>query len=57
MGRLTRLLDSALDRSVVLSFDRTGFERHAKAFVPADLDVVARLAAAAAADNPDPDEA
>lgn len=39
MGRLTRLLDSALDRSVVLSFDRTGFERHARDFVAADLDV------------------
>lgn len=39
MGRLTRLLDAALDRSVVLSFDRTGFERHAKDFVAADLDV------------------
>ena len=34
-----RALDSALDRSVVLSFDRTGFERHRRAFVPEDLDV------------------
>ncbi|MEM1201860.1 MAG: SDR family NAD(P)-dependent oxidoreductase [Acidobacteriota bacterium] len=34
-----RLKDSLLDRSIYFSFDRTGFERHAKRFDPADLDV------------------
>jgi NAD(P)-dependent dehydrogenase (short-subunit alcohol dehydrogenase family) len=32
-------LDAPLDRSVVLSFDRTGFRRHARRFVPGGLDV------------------
>ena len=32
-------LDQVLDASVLLSFDRTGFRRHAKAFVPTDLSV------------------
>jgi len=32
-------LDSVLDASVLLSFDRTGFRRHAKAFVPRDLQI------------------
>lgn len=32
------ILDALLDASVVLSFDRTGFARHARAFDPADLD-------------------
>lgn len=34
-----RLLDRALDASIVFSFDRTGFRRHARAFAPGDLDV------------------
>lgn len=34
-----RFLDSVLDRSVVLSFDRTGFRRHSARFEPRDLDV------------------
>ena len=38
-GFLERLLDTALDASVVLSFDRTGYRRHAKRFDPRDLDV------------------
>lgn len=33
------LLDAALDASIVFSFDRTGFRRHARSFVPGDLDV------------------
>jgi NAD(P)-dependent dehydrogenase (short-subunit alcohol dehydrogenase family) len=33
------LLDTALDATVVLSFDRHGFRRHARAFDPADLAV------------------
>lgn len=33
------LLAPLLDRSVVLSFDRTGFQRHARDFDPADLQV------------------
>ncbi|MEM9068821.1 MAG: SDR family NAD(P)-dependent oxidoreductase [Myxococcota bacterium] len=32
-------LGSLLDRSIVFSFDKTGFRRHAKRFVPSDLDV------------------
>jgi dehydrogenase/reductase SDR family member 12 len=32
-----RFLDQVLDASVVLSFDRTGFRRHARAFLPSDL--------------------
>lgn len=39
-GLLSGLLDAALDASVVLSFDRSGFRRHARRFDPADLDVV-----------------
>lgn len=38
-GFLERLLDTALDASVVLSFDRSGYRRHAKRFDPSDLDV------------------
>lgn len=42
-GALSRLWGRAasavLDPTVVLSFDRTGFERHALGFRPADLDV------------------
>lgn len=33
------LLDSALDASVILSFDKNGYRRHAKRFEPADLAV------------------
>ncbi len=33
------LFDRALDATVALSFDRTGFARHARGFDPADLDV------------------
>ncbi len=33
------LLDSALDASIVLSFDRTGFRRHQRGFVAADLQI------------------
>ena len=33
------LLDTALDASIVLSFDRTGFRRHQRGFVAADLQV------------------
>lgn len=33
------LLDQVLDASVVLSFDRNGFRRHARGFTPADLQV------------------
>lgn len=38
-GPLSRLLDAALDATVVLSFDRNGFRRHARHFDPADLEV------------------
>ena len=38
MRRLS-LLDRALDASVLLSFDRNGFRRHAKRFIASDLDV------------------
>ena len=38
-GPLARLLDAALDASVILSFDRNGFRRHSRRFDPADLDV------------------
>lgn len=38
-GFLGGLLDAALDASVVLSFDRSGFRRHARRFDPKDLDV------------------
>jgi NAD(P)-dependent dehydrogenase (short-subunit alcohol dehydrogenase family) len=38
-GFLSGLLDAALDASVILSFDRNGFRRHARRFDPADLDV------------------
>jgi dehydrogenase/reductase SDR family protein 12 len=34
-----RFLDQLLDASVLLSFDRTGFRRHSRAFVPSDLTV------------------
>ncbi|MEM6795557.1 MAG: SDR family NAD(P)-dependent oxidoreductase [Acidobacteriota bacterium] len=34
-----RLLDRALDASIFFSFDRTGFERHARRFDPEDLEV------------------
>ena len=33
------LLDTILDRTVALSFDRSGFLRHQRRFVPGDLDV------------------
>lgn len=33
------VLDRLLDASIVFSFDRTGFRRHAKGFEPTDLDV------------------
>jgi NAD(P)-dependent dehydrogenase (short-subunit alcohol dehydrogenase family) len=33
------VLDALLDRSIVLSFDRTGFRRHARRFVPGELEV------------------
>ncbi len=33
------MLDWLLDRSVVFNFDRNGFKRHAKGFLPSDLDV------------------
>lgn len=33
------LFDRALDATIALSFDRTGFARHARGFDPADLDV------------------
>jgi NAD(P)-dependent dehydrogenase (short-subunit alcohol dehydrogenase family) len=36
---MRRLLDAALDASVVFSFDRSGFARHARGFRPADLAV------------------
>ena len=38
-GFLPGLLDAALDASVVLSFDRNGFRRHARRFDPRDLEV------------------
>ena len=34
-----RFLDALLDRSIVLSFDRTGYRRHSARFEPGDLDV------------------
>lgn len=39
MGLLRKLTDKALDASIFFSFDRSGFERHARDFDPADLDV------------------
>lgn len=33
------MLDALLDRSIVFSFDRTGFRRHARGFVRGELDV------------------
>jgi NAD(P)-dependent dehydrogenase (short-subunit alcohol dehydrogenase family) len=36
---MRRLLDAALDASIVFSFDRSGFTRHARAFRPTDLAV------------------
>ncbi len=33
------IFDSVLDRSIVFSFDRSGFLRHARGFHPGDLDV------------------
>jgi NAD(P)-dependent dehydrogenase (short-subunit alcohol dehydrogenase family) len=38
-GFLSDLLDSALDASVVLSFDRSGYRRHARRFDAKDLEV------------------
>lgn len=38
-GPFSRLLDGLLDASVVLSFDRNGYRRHARRFDPADLEV------------------
>jgi hypothetical protein len=32
-------LDAALDRSIYFSFDRSGFERHTRAFRAAEVDV------------------
>ena len=34
-----KLLDTLLDKSIVFSFDRTGFRRHQKSFEDGDLDV------------------
>ncbi len=39
MSWFTRTLDSLRDSSVLFSFDRSGFERHAARFRPGDLDV------------------
>lgn len=39
---LEQLWDAVLDRSIFFSFDRGGFERHARRFRPADLDVDCR---------------
>lgn len=39
MGILTRVRDRLLDGTVALSFDRSGYRRHARAFDPADLQV------------------
>ena len=36
---LSDILDAVLDASVVLSFDRNGYRRHARRFDPGDLDV------------------
>ncbi|MEM8934211.1 MAG: SDR family NAD(P)-dependent oxidoreductase, partial [Acidobacteriota bacterium] len=36
---LQRVTDPWLDASIVRSFDRSGFERHARRFDPADLDI------------------
>ena len=36
---LSGLLDAALDASIVFSFDRNGFRRHARGFEPKDLEV------------------
>ncbi|MCB9604681.1 MAG: SDR family NAD(P)-dependent oxidoreductase [Sandaracinus sp.] len=36
---MRRVLDRLLDASIVFSFDRTGYRRHAKAFEPEDLEV------------------
>jgi NAD(P)-dependent dehydrogenase (short-subunit alcohol dehydrogenase family) len=33
------VFDALLDRSILLSFDRTGFRRHARRFVPGELEV------------------
>jgi len=33
------ILDAVLDRSILFSFDRSGFLRHARSFRPGDLDV------------------
>ncbi len=38
-GAVAGVLDSLLDRTIVFSFDRTGYRRHAAGFVPGDLDV------------------
>jgi len=38
-GLLSGLLDTVLDASVVLSFDRNGYRRHARRFDPRDLEV------------------
>lgn len=36
------MLDALLDRSIVFSFDRTGYRRHARRFVPGELEVDGR---------------
>jgi NAD(P)-dependent dehydrogenase (short-subunit alcohol dehydrogenase family) len=36
---MSSLVDGLLDRSIVFSFDRTGYRRHSTRFDPADLDV------------------
>jgi NAD(P)-dependent dehydrogenase (short-subunit alcohol dehydrogenase family) len=37
--QLARALDVLLDPTIVFSFDRTGYQRHAASFEPSDLDV------------------
>lgn len=39
MSLLRRAADRALDATIALSFDRSGFERHRRGFVPGELDV------------------
>ncbi len=37
--QISGVLDALLDRSILFSFDRTGFRRHARRFVPGELEV------------------
>lgn len=39
IGRAARAFDDVLDRSIVLSFDKSGFARHGKTFCEGDLEV------------------